>query len=173
MTITVTNVDEPGRVTFWRGGADATTAAIMVGDELGGAVDDSDGNPGDTFPIAMYTRIANVTSWQWARSMDMTDWEDIGTDGMYTVIDDDAGYYLRATAMYDDGEGSGKNAMATTGSAVTAAPSGDPLVAKYDANNNGKIDKPEVIAAIRDYVRDGTISKADVIKLIRMYIRGD
>ena len=118
VTITVTNVDEPGRVTFWRGGADATTAAIMVGDELGGAVDDSDGNPGDTFPIAMYTRIDNVTSWQWARSMDMgTDWEDIGTDGMYTVIDDDAGYYLRATAMYDDGEGSGKNAMATTGSA--------------------------------------------------------
>ena len=171
--VMVTNVDEMGRVTFWRGGADATTAAIMVGDELGGAVDDSDGNPGDTFPIAMYTRIANVTSWQWARSMDMTDWEAIGTDGMYTVIDDDAGYYLRATAMYDDGEGSGKNAMATTGSAVTAAPSGDPLVAKYDANNNGKIDKPEVIAAIRDYVRDGTISKADVIKLIRMYIRGD
>ena len=174
VTITVTNVDEMGRVTFWRDGADATTAAIMVGDELGGAVDDSDGNPGDTVPIAMYTRIANVTSWHWARSMDMTDWEDIGTtDGMYTVIDDDAGYYLRATAMYDDGEGSGKNAMATTGSAVTAAPSGDPLVAKYDDNNNGKIDKPEVIAAIRDYVRDGTISKADVIKLIRMYIRGD
>ena len=79
--VMVTNVDDPGRVTFWRDGADATTAAIMVGDELGGAVDDSDGNPGDTFPIAMYTRITagNVTSWQWARSMDMTDWEGIGT----------------------------------------------------------------------------------------------
>ena len=124
VTITVTNVDEMGRVTFWRGGADATTAAIMVGDELGGAVDDSDGNPGDTFPIAMYTRItaANITSWQWAKSMtpDMMDsWTNIGTGGTYTVMDDDAGYYLRATAMYDDGEGSGKNAMATTGSAVT------------------------------------------------------
>ena len=34
------------------------------------AVDDSDGNPGDTFPIAMYTRIAdaNVTSWQCPRA---------------------------------------------------------------------------------------------------------
>ena len=77
VTITVTNEDEPGRVTFWRDGADATTAAIMVGDELGGAVDDSDGNPGDTFPIAMYMRItaANITSWQWAKSMtpDMMD----------------------------------------------------------------------------------------------------
>ena len=71
VTVTVINEDEPGRVTFWRDGADATAAAIMVGDELGGAVDDSDGNPGDTFPIAMYTRIAgvNVTSWQWAKSM--------------------------------------------------------------------------------------------------------
>ena len=119
VTITVTNEDEMGRVTFWRGGADATTAAIMVGDELGGAVDDSDGNPGDTFPIAMYTRIANVTSWQWARSMDMTDWEVIGTDGMYTVIDDDAGYYLRATAMYTDGHGPEKTAIGRSESAVT------------------------------------------------------
>ena len=116
VTVTVTNEDDMGRVTFWRDGADATTAAIMVGDELGGAVDDSDGNPGDTFPIAMYTRIAaaNVTSWQWARSMDMTDWEDIGTGGMYTVMDGDAGYYLRATATYTDGEGMGKMASEKT-----------------------------------------------------------
>ena len=106
-----------GRVTFWRDGADATTAAIVVGDELGGAVDDSDGNPNDTFPIAMYTRIANVTSWQWAKTMtpDMMDsWMDIGTGGMYTVMDDDEGYHLRATAMYDDGEGMGKMASMQT-----------------------------------------------------------
>ncbi len=112
--VMVTNEDEPGRVTFWRDGADATTAAIVVGDELGGAVDDSDGNPNDTFPIAMYTRIDNVTSWQWARSMNMTDWENIGTDGMYTVMVGDAGYHLRATAMYDDGEGRGKMASMQT-----------------------------------------------------------
>ena len=117
--VMVTNEDEMGRVTFWRDGQDATTAAIMVGDELGGAVDDSDGNPGDTFPIAMYTRIAgvNVTSWQWAKSItpDMMDsWMDIGTGGMYTVMDDDAGHYLRATATYTDGEGIGKMKDATT-----------------------------------------------------------
>ena len=46
VSVRVTNVEEMGRVTFWRDGADATTAAIVVGDELGGAVDDSDGNPG-------------------------------------------------------------------------------------------------------------------------------
>ena len=80
VSVRVTNKEEMGRVTFWRDGADATTAAIVVGDELGGAVDDPDGNPGDTFPIAMYTMIANVTSWQWAKSMtpDMMDsWMDI------------------------------------------------------------------------------------------------
>ena len=119
VSVRVTNEDEPGRVTFWRDGADATTAAIVVGDELGGAVDDSDGNPNDTFPIAMYTRIdaANVTSWQWAKTMtpDMMDsWMDIGTGGMYTVMDDDDGYYLRATAMYTDGEGTGKMASEKT-----------------------------------------------------------
>ena len=115
--VMVTNEDEPGRVTFWRDGADATAAAIMVGDMLGGAVDDSDGNPGDTFPIAMYMRIANVTSWQWAKTMtpDMMDsWMPIGTGGMYTVMDDDAGHYLRATATYTDGEGMGKMASEET-----------------------------------------------------------
>ena len=117
--VMVTNEDEMGRVTFWRDGQDATTAAIMVGDELGGTVDDSDGNPGDTFPIAMYTRIAgvNVTYWQWAKSMtpDMMDsWTNIGTGGTYTVMDDDAGHYLRATATYNDGEGTGKMKDATT-----------------------------------------------------------
>ena len=121
VTVRVTNEDEPGRVTFWRDGADATTAEIVVGDELGGAVDDSDGNPNDTFPIAMYTRIdaANVTSWQWAKTMtpDMMDsWMPINgaTDAAYMVMEGDNGYYLQATAMYDDGEGMGKMASENT-----------------------------------------------------------
>ena len=278
VTITVTNVDEMGRVTFWRDGADATTAAIMVGDKLGGAVDDSDGNPGDTFPIAMYTRItaANITSWQWAKSMtpDMMDsWMEIGTGGMYTVMDDDAGHYLRATAMYDDGEGMGKMASMKTmmvtmnaspmfdsetaermvpentaagenvGDPVTAMDAdndtliytlggtdaasfdigsatgqlmtraaldyeamasyevtvtatdpdrtsdmitvtitvtdvdedvvpADPLVDKYDANENGEIERTEVFAAINDYLDEGADAptRADVFKLIELYL---
>ena len=115
VTITVTNVDEPGRVTFWRDGADATTAAIMVGDMLGGLAEDPDGNVGDTPPITdMYPDITGAT-WQWAKTMtpDMMDsWMDItgATDAAYTVMDADEGYHLRATAMYDDGEGMGKMA---------------------------------------------------------------
>ena len=172
VTVTVTNEEEAGRVTFWRDGADATTAAIMVGDELGGAVDDSDGNPGDTFPIAMYKRITagNITSWQWARSMDMTDWEDIGTGGMYTVMDDDEGYYLRATATYTDGEGSGKMASEKT-IMVGADDTGGTLLDRYDVNpNNGMIDLDEVFKAIDDYFDyDDRLTLAQVYEIVDLY----
>ena len=52
---------------------------------------------------------------------------------------------------------------------------GDPLVARYDSNNNGMIEKNEVIAAINDYLfgeGDEAISKSDVIKLINLYLFG-
>ena len=52
-------------------------------------------------------------------------------------------------------------------------PGGDPLIARYDANNNGMIDRSEVIAAINDYL-DGAagITRADVIRLINLYLFG-
>ena len=176
--VMVTNLDEPGRVTFWRDGADATTAAIVVGDELGGAVDDSDGNPGDTFPIAMYTRIdaANVTSWQWAKkSMMMDSWMDIGTDGMYTVMDDDAGHYLRATATYTDAVGTDMAKVDSMPTMMVGAEAVDTLLGTYDANNSGEIEKSEVIQAIKDYfagVQNPTpdaLSKDDVVDVIKLY----
>ena len=119
VTITVTNEDDMGRVTFWRDGADATTAAIVVGDMLGGLAEDPDGNVGDTPPITdMYPNITGAT-WQWAKTMtpDMVDsWMDItgATAAAYMVMDADEGYHLRATAMYDDGEGMGKMASEET-----------------------------------------------------------
>ena len=46
----------------------------------------------------------------------MASWMDItgATDAAYTVMDADEGYHLRATAMYDDGEGMGKMASMQT-----------------------------------------------------------
>ena len=80
VTITVTNEDEAGRVTFWRDGVDATTAAIMVGDMLGGLAEDPDGNVGETPPSTdMYPDITGAT-WQWARTTTpamMDSWMDI------------------------------------------------------------------------------------------------
>ena len=170
--VMVTNLDEPGRVTFWRDGADATTAAIVVGDELGGAVDDSDGNPGDTFPIAMYTRIdaANVTSWQWAKkSMMMDSWMDIGTGGMYTVMDDDAGHYLRATATYTDGEGMGKMASEET-MMVGADDAGDQLLAEYDPNGDGVIEKADMRKAVAKFFKDPPdLTREEMRRLVAIF----
>ena len=56
--------------------------------------------------------------------------------------------------------------------AVTA---GDPLIARYDGNGNGMIEKSEVIKAINDYLfgdADEAISKAEVIRLINLYLFG-
>ena len=52
---------------------------------------------------------------------------------------------------------------------------GDPLIDRYDTNNNGKIEKNEVIEAIKDYLfgeGDEAISKGDVIRLIKLYLFG-
>ena len=51
----------------------------------------------------------------------------------------------------------------------------DPLIDRYDANGNGKIEKKEVIEAIKDYLfgeGDEAISKGDVIRLIKLYLFG-
>ena len=117
VTVTVGNVDEDGRVTFWRDDQDATAASIMVGDMLTALAEDPDGNVGETPPITgedndMYPNITGAT-WQWSKSDDMNTWMDIqdATNAAYTVMADDDEYYLRAAAMYDDAEGTGKTAM--------------------------------------------------------------
>ena len=65
--------------------------------------------------------ILGVVTWQWASSDAMdgtyTDIEDATSDG-YTPVAADATMYLRATAMYTDTHGSGKSAMAESGSMV-------------------------------------------------------
>ena len=182
VTITVTNVDEMGMVTFWRDGADATAAAIMVGDMLSGLAEDPDGNVGDTPPITdMYPNITGAT-WQWAKTMTpdmMASWMDItgATDAAYMVMGGDEGYHLRATAMYDDGEGMGKMASEKT-MMVGADDAGGTLfdpIAQYDADDSGAIEKDEVIQAIKDYLfGEGAdaISKDDAIETIKLYLFG-
>ena len=49
------------------------------------------------------------------------------------------------------------------------------LIALYDADENGTIEKSEVIKAINDYLfgeGDEAISKAEVIELINLYLFG-
>ena len=126
VTVTVTNVNEMGRVTFWRGTDDVTNAPIMVGDMLTGLVEDMDGDAGDTPPITdMYPDISGAT-WQWAKTMTpdmMASWMDIAgeTNAAYMVTAGDTGYYLRATATYTDGHGPGKEEMAVSANMVSMA----------------------------------------------------
>ena len=68
--------------------------------------------------------IAGTTTWVWEKSTHKTTWETISgaTTASYTPVDADYGEYLRATASYTDGHGSGKSAHAVSDNTVRNAP---------------------------------------------------
>ena len=156
VTVMVTNVDEEGTIIL-------SPVRPSVGTPVSAALTDPDG------------ALSGLT-WQWARDNTMDgDFDDIisgATGKSYTPVETETDMYLRVTASYTDGHGAGKSTSAVSDHVVTA---GDPLVARYDANNNGTIEKNEVIAAINDYLfgeGDEAISKAEVIRLINLYLFG-
>jgi hypothetical protein len=107
VTIAVINVDEAGTVSL-------SSMEPQVGTVLTATVSDPDG------------RVSDVT-WSWAKSSDQSAWTDIsgGTSATYTPVRGDGENYLRATATYIDGEGSGKTAVAVSANAVHV-PNTDP-----------------------------------------------
>ena len=156
VAVMVTNVDEEGMVVL-------SPVRPSVDTPVSAALSDPDGD------------LSGVT-WRWARDNAMGGaFDDVisgATGTSYTPVGADAGMYLKATAGYTDGHGAGKSASAVTASAVAV---GDPLVEMYDFNNNGVIEKSEVLEAINDYLfgeGDEAISKSDVIKLIDLYLFG-
>ena len=95
VTITVENVEEPGIITLT-----SVTAIIQARAEVTASLEDDDGPFG--------------TSWQWHRSPNgRTGWVTIAgaTGAAYTPTLTDEGEFIRATASYDDGHGSGKTAQ--------------------------------------------------------------
>ena len=93
VTINVNNVDEAGTVSM-------STTWPREGTTLSASLTDPDGSVPDT-------------SWQWARSANgSTGWRDIvrANSYRYRPVANDGGNYLRATASYTDGHGSGKEA---------------------------------------------------------------
>ena len=105
ITVTVTNVDEDGSVSFTGEGQFQPQAGRGLEAEL----DDPDG--GETDEV-----------WQWARSEDGETWTDIegATSARRSPVADDVENYLRATVTYTDLFGSGKTASAVSGSKVEA-----------------------------------------------------
>ena len=92
VAITVSNADDPGTVTI--------TGTPEGGSELTASLTDPDGNP------------TSVT-WQWARRASLTaSFSNItgATSATYTLVAEDVGKYLQATASYTDDHGAGKTA---------------------------------------------------------------
>ena len=152
VTVTVTNEDDPGSVAL-----DSETP--MVGTVLTATLDDSDGTSDET--------------WQWAKSMEMdgnfVDIED-ATSASYTPVEDDEDHYLRVTVTYTDGDFGSETAMTTSGQVASA----DAVLANFDSNDNGVIERDEVITAIRGYLAGTSdATRAEVIAVIRRYLAGN
>ena len=103
VSITVTNVDEPGTVSI--------SGTVSRGSTLTASVTDIDGTP------------TSVT-WQWAQGPtaggSFTN-INTATSDSYTPRAFDVGKYLRARANYTDPQGSGKTATAETSGAVVSS----------------------------------------------------
>ena len=104
VSIDVSNVDEAGTVSV-------SPEQPKSGTALTASLSDPDGSLSDI-------------SWQWAASSDRANWQDTAgaSSSTYTPIDLDADKYLRVTASYADGEGSGKQAQAVLNNPVQGLP---------------------------------------------------
>ena len=134
---------------------DGATASTDIGDPVS-AEDD----PGDTLTYTLGgTDAASFDIVSTTGQLQVKDALDAATKSSYTVTvtaTDTAG----ATAEIEV-------TITVTTSTSTLGPLGD----RYDANNNGRIDKDEVLDAIDDYF-DGLITKEDVLDLIDLYFAG-
>ena len=118
VTITVNNVDEAGTVTL-------SKVQPLVGEELEATVTDPD-------------YISGSETWSWESSSNRSSWTPIsGADTQYYRPEaDDVGRYLRATASYDDDEGTGKSARAVSVNPVRMAVSGN-TAPQFDSSVTG------------------------------------
>ena len=129
VTVKIVNLEEPGTVSL-------STRQPQVGNPLTATLTDPD----------------NVTddgaTWKWERSRNgRTGWTEIEVvtdsndlnpnpnpnDNLYTPVADDEGYYLRATASYDDGQGDDKSAEMVSYFAVQPVPYSNKMPVFLDA----------------------------------------
>ena len=105
ITVTVTNEEEAGTVAL-------SAAQPVVGTALTATLTDPDDG-------------VTGTTWVWEKSADgQSGWTTItgATAASYTPVTGDVGNYLRATASYTDGHGSGKDAHAVSAAVLASAP---------------------------------------------------
>ena len=102
VSIIVTNEDDEGVVTI-------SSNQPLVGNTLRATLHDPDD-------------VVVIHFWNWSTSLDKRRWIDTGSGigDSYTPDADDVGRYLRATAYYNDGHGTGKRVIAVTSTKVQA-----------------------------------------------------
>ena len=158
VTITVTDVDE---------------APVITGDAAPNYAES------ETGPVATFTATdpesATIT---WSlEGDDAADFE-ISAGGVLTFrsppdyedpADADQDNVYEVTVKASDGTNEDTSDVTITVEELAPA---DPLVDKYDVNENGEIERPEVFAAINDYLDGGAgaPTRADVFKLIELYL---
>ncbi len=116
VVITVTDVDEPGMVSL-------SSLQPQVGADLTATLADPELT--DTELIDINADAQTVDEWKWEKSQDMSSWEAIdgaGGGNAYGPDSSTEGYYLRATATYDDADDNERTAMAVSANRVRAAP---------------------------------------------------
>ena len=117
MSVSIQNLEEPGTVTL-------SSVQPQENIQLTATLEDDDGP----------TR----TTWQWYRtsSRGSTGTELTGeTSASYTPVGDDVGFYLRATAAYDDGFDNGNTATAASANRVVAV-NPDNVRPEFDPNGD-------------------------------------
>ena len=127
-TVTVSNVEEPGMVTF-------SASAPVVNSRLIARLADPDGN-------------VQSPTWEWESSPDgSSGWAFISgeTSDAYTPATEDLETYLRATVRYDDGEGLGKRAEGITTNPVRATSPPRPITGG-GGGGGGPVNQPPVFS---------------------------
>ncbi len=104
VTVTVTDVDEPGAIAL-------APVRPKVGTALTATLSDPD------------TVEDGTTTWAWQRSDGRNNWDTIAgaTSASYTPVAADSGQYLRVKVTYTDGHGANKSAEATAHHVVIAS----------------------------------------------------
>ena len=140
-------------------GARSVDEGVAAGTNIGAPVAATDSDTGDTLTYtlggtdaASFGIVAATGQLQTSAALDAS------TKDTYTVT---------VTATDQGGLSDTITVTITVNAVSTLGPLGD----QYDANNNGRIDKEEVLDAIDDYF-DNVITKEQVLDLIDLYFAG-
>ena len=158
VTITVTDVDEPGNnapeFASTETGARSVAENTAAGENIGALVEATDADAGDMLTYTL-------------GGADMASF-DIDPDTGQLMTKDPLDFETKATytveVTADDGNG-GTDTISVT---ITVTDLNEDVI-PGDTNNDGMIDKPEVIAAFRAYI-DGDINKPEIIQIFRQYV---